>query len=367
MTFHTVCCQLAQFVSRPEFRKQAGLGIVELARRARLSNLVIYAGSTEQADKLATVIPEIVSTHPARVLLLIGESGPEADLSASVNVWCQVGKNQKICSEEITLRASGSRIEHLPFAVRTLVIGDLPTNLFWLPPVPPPLGGALLYDLAERAQQVIYDSNGWLEPANGVVMTAGWLEQFRRESERMRWRVAADLNWRRLKFWRRLLSQALDPVAAPGALTSINDVLIEHGPHAVVQAWELMSWLAARLHWQVLGGRVQPGVELGWRASCAYGPLGLRIRRLSSGPSEIRRVRIACAVNDRHTALVAAVQDEARLALQLEGSGTAPRTVTVPPQPLAELVSRQLSDREYDPVFYESMAVAQVFARSVMG
>jgi hypothetical protein len=39
----------------------------------------------------------------------------------------------------------------------------------------------------------------------------------------------------------------------------------------------------------------------------------------------------------------------------------------VQPQPLADLVARQLSDRERDPVFHDSMAVAQVFARSVLG
>jgi hypothetical protein len=46
---------------------------------------------------------------------------------------------------------------------------------------------------------------------------------------------------------------------------------------------------------------------------------------------------------------------------------TAPRTVIVKEQPPAELIGRQLSDREHDPVFRESMAVTQVFARSILG
>jgi hypothetical protein len=46
---------------------------------------------------------------------------------------------------------------------------------------------------------------------------------------------------------------------------------------------------------------------------------------------------------------------------------TAPRTVIVKEQPPAELTRRQLSDRERDPVFRESMAVTQMFARRILG
>jgi hypothetical protein len=40
--------------------------------------------------------------------------------------------------------------------------------------------------------------------------------------------------------------------------------------------------------------------------------------------------------------------------------------VTVPPQSLADLVGPQLADREKDPVFRESMALAGVLAESVV-
>jgi hypothetical protein len=41
--------------------------------------------------------------------------------------------------------------------------------------------------------------------------------------------------------------------------------------------------------------------------------------------------------------------------------------MNVPKRTPAELIGRQLSDREPDPVFRESMAVAQVFAKSLLG
>ncbi|HYT94325.1 MAG TPA: glucose-6-phosphate dehydrogenase assembly protein OpcA [Gemmataceae bacterium] len=335
--------------------------------RARMSNLMIYCDSAKLAEEVTAVIPAVAGQHPARVLLLVAEATADtAPVKASVKVWSQTGTKVRICTEQVTLRAAGDAVSELAFAVRGLLIGDLPINLWWAAHVPPALGGAMLSDLAERAQQVIYDSIGWLEPARGVAMMATWLGKFEREPGQGEWSVASDLNWRRLKYWRRLLGQALDPATAPGALTSITDVYVEHGPRAVVQAWELVSWLAARLGWQVRQGRVQPGVEIGWDAEAPHGRLRVRVHRLAAGPSEVRRVRIACNLDGTPTALNVTVEDERRLAVVLEGLAVAPRTVTVQPQPLAELVARQLSDRERDPVFRESMAVAQVFAQSVL-
>ena len=336
--------------------------------QARMSNLVIFCNNKGQAAEIDAQIPDIASLHPARVLLLVGEPGPEtAEVSASVIVRAQrVGSHQQCGSEQVTLHAAGAAVDRLPFAVRALVIGDLPTNLWWAANVPPPLAGALLRELAEYAQQIVYDSLGWLEPARGVAATATWLQEIERGWIGSRWRVASDLNWRRLKYWRRLVSQALDPASAPGAEESITELLIEHGPHAVVQAWELASWMAHRLGWQVLTGRVQPGVEIGWRFQAEHGDLRVRIRRLEQGPPEIRRVRIACRLNDKPGALQLAVENPQRLSITLEGVYAAPRTVTVPPTSPAEIVGRQLSDREPDPVFRESMGLAQILARSVL-
>jgi glucose-6-phosphate dehydrogenase assembly protein OpcA len=348
--------------------KQALSGGEAPALLARMSNLLIFCNRADLAERVEAEIPAIVCRHPARVLLLIGEGGgANSDVEASIRVRTRHGeRGQLLCSEEVTLHARGAAVERLPFAVRELLIGDLPTNLWWATPLPPPLAGGLLYDLAENAQQIIYDSNGWVDPHRGVAATAAWLTKLDREPGRTRWRVASDLNWRRLKYWRRLLSQALDPASAPGALESITEVIIEHGPHAVTQAWELIGWLASRLRWRVEAARVQPGVQLDWQVAAPHGKLRLRIHRLAEGPSEVRQIRIACALGGKPGVLNFLVQDDRRLAVVPEGVEAAPRTLTTQPQGLAEMVARQLSDREPDPIFRESMAVAQVFAESIL-
>jgi hypothetical protein len=54
------------------------------------------------------------------------------------------------------------------------------------------------------------------------------------------------------------------------------------------------------------------------------------------------------------------------LVIRIEGIEVAPRTMTVPPHSPTELVGRQLSDHERDPLFRTSMSVAQVMARSLL-
>ncbi len=177
--------------------------------RARMSNLVIFCDTETRALQVAAEIPAVIAIHPARVILLLGE--PEASkgvadkIDSWVRTWChRGGGGQQICTELITLRARGPGVARLPFSVRELLLGDLPTNLWWVSSQPPGFGGNVLFDLSENVEQIVYDSIGWLEPARAVAATATWLAKFERGSGIGRRRVASDLNWRRLKYWRRL-------------------------------------------------------------------------------------------------------------------------------------------------------------------
>lgn len=345
-------------------------------RHARMSNLVIFCDRADTVERLAAEVPNIVSLHPARVLLLLAEETAPDDFSTAVNSWCEVGTEVHICCEQIVLRAGGQYVHRLPFAVRGLLIGDLPTNVWWAATTPPALGGPLMHELTDRAQQILYDSIGWADPPRYVAATASWLARSAFEGQAARvpplaprfamQRVASDLNWRRLKYWRRVLSQALDPGAAPGAIESISEMVVEHGPHAVIQAWELVSWVASRLGWKVQGGQVQPGAEIDWQVQAPHGVMRVCIKRLPEGPSDVRHVRFTCRINGVAGAIDVAAEDGRLLKAVAEPVSTTPRTVIATPQPLAELVARQLSDRDFDPVFNESMVIAKVFAESLL-
>src|SRR5207249_864455 len=98
--------------------------------------------------------------------------------------------------------------------------------------------------------------------------------------------------------------------------------------------------------WRVRKGSVQKGVEIGWQFTAPQGAVRVAIHRLEQGPPAIRRLHIACALDNHRGGLDLAVEEGHRLAALPQGEGVAQRTVTVPPETPAELLARQLSDRE---------------------
>src|SRR5690606_30556118 len=135
-------------------------------------------------------------------------------------------------------------LRRLPSVVRPLILGDLPTALWWTGATPPSRGGELFRELAEVASQVIFDSLEWDDQERAFVDTATWSAGVPRGNG------VSDLAWTRLGPWRSLVSQALDPAVAPGALDTLLEVEVEHGARTGPQAWLLVGWLADRLRWK---------------------------------------------------------------------------------------------------------------------
>jgi glucose-6-phosphate dehydrogenase assembly protein OpcA len=283
-----------------------------------------------------------------------------------VQVRRRAGRGLQSFAEQVTLHALGGAVAKLPFAVRALLIGDLPINLWWCSPLPPAFAGPILHDLAENAQQIIYDSIGWTDPTRAVAATSSWLHKVEQGLRGGRWRVASDLNWRRLKPWRRLITQALEDAAAPGAISTTTELVVEHGPRAVVQAWELVSWLTSQLGWKVGAGKVEQGLELAWKFEAPHGAVRVRIHRLPDGPSEVRLLGLQCLLEGNPGAVMICPEEAHRLVVRQIGVSAAPRTINFQAQSPAEILGRQLSDRERDPVFTQSMAVAQTLAKSLL-
>ena len=335
-------------------------------RRVRMSNLVIFCTHDDMACDAEALVPEIVAFHPARVTLLMAEHDASGGtLRASILVR-KVANDPRLVSEQVTLKAGGPMVEQLPYAVRSLLIGDLPTNLWWASTTPPPFAGGILDELADDAQQLIYDSRGWVDPNRAMAAASDWLDAFERDAEHGRWRIASDVNWRRLKTWRRILTQGLDPATAPGVLASIAEITIEHGPHAVTQAWQVAGWLASRLGWQYQASRLRDNVEIAFQFRAPHGYVTLRIDRVPHGPPEIRKIRISCGFEGLGGVLDFTIEEN-RLSVARVGTDEAPRTVALPSQRPGEILGRQLSDREPDPVFRQSMRVAQQLARHLVG
>ncbi len=329
--------------------------------RACMSNLIIFCSSPEHTCALPDELDTIVRLHPARVLLLVGQAdAPTTAIEATVTARCHLGgERHHVCSEQVTISASGDAVPRLPSTARSLLIGDLPTSLWWAAPTPPSLGGPVFDDLQRMADQVVYSSLFWPDPVRGTLATAAWVTGLDGGP------AAADLAWRRLAPWRSLIGQSLDPAVLSGALDAIDRVEVEHGPHGLPQAWLLVGWLATRLGWQAAGGTVRPGSELAWVFHHAHGPIEVHIRRLPEGEPGVCKVTIGWKIGDQRATMSFTATAPGKLTATGQGASTEPRVLVTPAQARADLVAAQLHDLERDPLFRDALQAARGMAEAL--
>ena len=98
-----------------------------------MANLVIFCRNPDEERELLQEIPSIVASHPSRVLLLVADvHHPSEGLEAFVCAHRRLTEEgQQIYSEHVTVRAGSASIRRLPSTVRSLLLGDLATTLWW--------------------------------------------------------------------------------------------------------------------------------------------------------------------------------------------------------------------------------------------
>src|SRR5215510_3084008 len=348
--------ELARFWHDPE-APETGSPVT----RACMANLVIFCRNNDEEGEITQEIPSIVASDPSRVLLLVADVHSQSEgLEAFVCAHRRLTEEgQQIYSEHVTVRAGSASIGRLPSIVRSLLLGDLATTLWWATPEAPPLHGTLFDELADLADQVIYDSVAWTDPLHQLIVMADWIGRGHAKN-------IADLAWQRPRLWHHLIAQSLDPGYAPGALESMTDIHIEHGPHALTQAWLLVGWLALRLGWRPQGGRVMPGPELHWQFAWPHGTPRVRIRRLASGAAEIKLMRVATQVADHPVTFHFRAESASRVSVFAEGLADRMLSLAGPVHSHAAMVAQQLPDLVHDRLFEQSVALARTMAEAML-
>jgi glucose-6-phosphate dehydrogenase assembly protein OpcA len=329
--------------------------------RACMSNLIVYCDAGDGCAQIEQQLPDIARTHPSRILLLTEErDSDQSEILASVSTFsATTGSKKRIRSEHVTLRARGAASRELAGIVRPLLIGDLPTALWWTPSdQPPPRGGERFRSLATMADRIIYDSRGWLNPLEGVLATASWV----RESVEQ---LIFDIAWARLDAWRRLIAQTLDPALAPGALQGIRSIDIEHGPHAFPAAWLLVGWLAHSLGWRPGESRSSPGARVTWEFISANGPVAVTVLRKEDGDPEIYAASIRWYTQgadfEEHFERLAGD----RLGIKGGASRDSVRVMAIPERSQGALVAHLLPNRSDQSLFRASLEASAAMARTL--
>lgn len=217
--------------------------------RSCVLNLVIYTPAREATFHLDETLIEVTSHHPSRAIVLVEDGGAEASLLDSwVTSRCALssGASRQLCCEQVTIKASSSRIKETPSAIASLILADLPVFLWWRDV--PKLHGQVFEKCAFLSDRILVDSalGDSLESCFGEI--AGFLGRKHKRLSLM------DLNWARLLTWRSTIAGFYDVADYVPALANLRTVNIAFhegdGPHAAVRALYLSAWLATRLGWK---------------------------------------------------------------------------------------------------------------------
>ena len=211
--------------------------------RAIMSNLVVFCRCAAGADvdlespPKGVPIDEVAGSHPARIILLHhdpdapGESAPGTPLAAHVSVLAFGPPDARYGVEFIVIRSACSEAA-LPSIVRRLMLGDVPTSVWWAEDLS---GTRPLAPLVTMGRQLLYDSRRWRDVRLGVLALAPRLTGAFGPD-------LADINWRRLLPVRQALVHA---VGSSGTSTRqrLTPVHIRHRRDEAALAWLLAGWL----------------------------------------------------------------------------------------------------------------------------
>ena len=269
--------------------KAAAEGVAEgqSVVRACVLNLVAYATGDDVAQHINEVISQVSGRHPSRSIVIVAEPQSEmAGLRASISAHCQIPPEggKRVCSEQITLYASGAAVNELHGTVLPLLVPDLPVFLWWHDePVP---GSHLLQELLESADRMVIDSADFAPERAAGALTE--LRRITREHD-----VAlCDLNWSRLVHWRELIAQFFDAQPGRQYLDRLDTVSVEiaspHGREAdLTEGLLLVGWLASRMGWAFEEGARRPhGGPVAFDLGSSAGPVTVELRPDPAHPGE---------------------------------------------------------------------------------
>lgn len=329
--------------------------------RACMSNLIVYCDDMAEADGLHDELARLGHVHPARMIVLVAdaENRPEHTLAQLRAGLSDHALRRQVSSEQIRIDVPADDPNRAASAARPLLIGDLPSALWWNAPTPPPMAGPMASELMKMTSSLVYDSRGWRDPARGLVSIANWVL----ESETPP--LVADLAWMRQRGWRRLFAETLAPHLLPGALGRIDSLRLEHGPHALPLVALFLGWFASSLEWAVDRASAASDSALDIHFTSAHGPVHVEVLRRTSGAAELQVAHIATFAGADPIEIQFDALSEERIAVRIGDGAHAENIVHLPSEPRMASLAWQLANRSGDTGFHAALACTRSVAKAL--
>lgn len=217
-------------------------------------NIEVVAGSHDLLERYTPVIDEVTSFIPSRVILASMEPDSAGDeITGSATAVCSIEGGQKICSERITLRATGNACARSASAIEAFLVPEIPTALVWLGRVH--VDDPVFQDLANDAHRIILDS--MYTSLASLLHVVSWARTQANAPE------ISDMAWTRLASWQEMTARFFDNPDTRHLASKITKITLmqasESGARLGPEPALLLGWLATRLDWKTsrLGGKVR--------------------------------------------------------------------------------------------------------------
>ena len=222
--------------------------------RACALNLLVYVESEEEGREVSNVVSQVTLQNPCRAIVMITQpTSPQTALTAWISAHCHLpvaGENQ-VCSEEISVAASGEAVADLASVVVPLTVSGLPVYLWWR---------AGRYQPPSHFKQILRISDHVFVDSARFPDPAADLSSFSAQVEKSSGDIAfSDLNWTRLTPWRELVAQCFDSAEMHPCVEQLAEVRVEYergqdaGAGGLGRALLMTGWLASLLAWAPRG------------------------------------------------------------------------------------------------------------------
>ena len=194
--------------------------------RACMGNLIVYLEREDDRHDILQIVQEVVRARPSRVILMFAyPDQPEEPVQVSVSAYCWLegASQERVCSEQIQIRAKGKKIFDLPGIAVPLLVSDVPVHLWWRDRF---LDRQDLFEkFIDSIDHVIFEGLHWKNLPEKVARIAEL-------TRRLRGRVAVtNFNWSRLLPWQQRIAQFFDKGLYQRELDHLRRVSIEfHTP-----------------------------------------------------------------------------------------------------------------------------------------
>ena len=332
-------------------------------------NLEVVAGSRELLERYTPVVDEVTASIPSRVILAsIEPDAPGDEITGTATAVCSITGGRNICSERISLAATGTACPRSASAIEAFLVPEIPTALVWLGRVH--VDDPVFEDLANDAHRIILDS--MYTSLASLLHVAAWARK------QVNGPHVSDMAWTRLAPWQEMIARFFDAAETRHLSAKITRITVkqasEPGARLGPEPALLLGWIATRLDWKTsrLGGKTRfkrpDGATIVIELGAVPRPDGVAPESLAAVVLEAESdgtTMIGSIERDLASGMGSGSEDattDADVVLWKQVTGSSPpieQRVRLSANKAAKWLERTLHRPKSDPAFDESVAFAE--------